>query len=145
MENGIKRCIITAILTCLLISLLVGCSSEKSVFSDVHNADLFHNLLNRREQNEIKIKSLDAYYLDDWYYYHVKYSYKDATVEDWTDIESVYFGVYQIDSFFNPNWTSFGDMTTYRDAFYEAVEKGEHKSFTKQEIEHYFTAFYNRK
>lgn len=110
-----------------------------------NNEILFRMLLNRIEQDEIKIQSLDAYKLENRYYYHVTYSYISPVTNEWKDADLVYYGAYQIDRYFSFAWDDFGDMEKDRKAYYEAVENGEHKAFSQEEIQQYINAFYSSK
>ncbi len=131
------------LIICILLTLN-SCASKKDVFEE-NNTIFFQHLLNRLEQDEVDIYSVDAYYLDNWYYYRVSYSYVSPLTAEWQDIELVYFGNFQVDRYFNPNWTNWAGLEQYRDSYYAAVEKGEHKSFSQEEIKQYVESFYSSK
>ena len=139
----LKKYIIILCSACLLLSLLIGCG-KSDPFAE-NNEIFFRMILNRIEQDEVEIESLDAYKVENKYYYHVIYSYVSPVTNEWTDADLVYFGSYQIDRYFSFAWDDFGDMEKDRKAYFEAVEKGEHKSFSQEEIQQYVNAFYDAK
>ena len=124
---------------CLLLSA-VSCA-QTDAFSGT-NEKFFRMVLNRLERDEVRIYTVDAYKMDNWYYYCVDYTYVSPVDGEWTRLELVYFGAWEIDSYFNPNWEDFGDMADRRDAYLEAVRNGEHKQFTEEEIQRYVDEFY---
>ena len=128
---------------CLMILFSVTACGE-DVFADT-NQSFFLHVLNRLERDEVKIYTVDAYKLENRYYYCVDYAYVSPVTEEWTRIELVYFGTNGIDSYFNPNWENFGDMQKQYDRYLEAVVEGEHKSFTKEEIAEQVDSFYQTK
>lgn len=136
----LNRLLAILLLAMLTVFSMAGCKQER--FSESLNERFFKQWLARRDENEMQLKSLDAYYLDGWYYYHVKYSYISDLDTDWTDRELVYFGKGNIENYFNPNWENFGNMIKYKYAFLDAVEGGEHKSFTDEEMKEYYTEFF---
>lgn len=144
MVHGIKRFFVLTIVACFLLICSTGCSKDKDVFKE-NNEIFFRLILNHTEQDEIRIHSLDAYKVENRYYYHVTYSYISSLTNDWKDADLVYFGAYQIDNYFSLKWENWGDMEKHRDAYYVAVEKGEHKSFSEEEIQQYINDFYSSK
>lgn len=128
-------------LLAIILFLLSFSSCGYDKFESVTD-DFYLHLLNRKEKDEIKIISLDAYLYDGSYYYDVKYSYLDSNEEIWKEIELVYYGKWEIDGYFNPNWDDFGDLLDDFDAYIVARQDGEHRPFSAKEIEEDFNAFY---
>ena len=143
MATGIKRLINLILVVCILCTLN-ACASKENLFEE-NNQIFFRHLLNRIEPDEIEIHSLDAYKVENRFYYHVVYSSVSSLTSDWEEWDMVYFGSNQIDNYFNLNWENWGDMEKHRDAYYAAVEKGEHKAFSREEINQYVNAFYSSK
>ena len=127
-----------------VVCLLTGATAcfQTDVFAGTTEG-FFQMVLNRLGEDEVRIHSVNAYKNENWYYYHIDYSYISPVTEMWTRIELVYFGAWQVDSYFNPNWEDFGDLEEERDAYLEAVQIGEHKEFTAEEIQKYVDAFYD--
>lgn len=144
MVRGVKRAIVLSLVACIVLIGIMGCSKKKDEFKE-NDSIFFRHLLNHIEPDEIEIYSLDAYKVDHTYYYHVTYSYISPLTNEWKEMDMVYFGAYQIDNYFNLNWDKWGDMEKHRDAYYVAVEKGEHKSFSQEEIQQCVDAFYSSK
>ena len=126
---------------CLMILFSVTACGE-DVFADT-NQSFFLHVLNRLERDEVKIYTVDAYKLENRYYYCVDYAYVSPVDEEWTRMELVYFGAWEIDSYFNPHWENFGDLAPRRDAYLEAVQSGIHKEFTQEEIQRHVDEFYD--
>lgn len=138
-----KKILSVFLLVTTLISLFAGCS-KKDTFEE-NNDIFFRMVLNRLEQDEVEIQSVDAYNVENRYYYHITYSYISPVTNEWTDADLVYFGTNQIDRYFSLKWDDFGDMAEDRDAYYSAVKNGEHKSFSQEEIQQYVNVFYSTK
>ena len=100
-------------------------------------------VLGLNKQDEIRIDSLDAYRVDKNYYYHVQYSYVSSLENDWVDLDMVYFGYRHIDNSFSLNWKHWGDMEDDHKAYLAAVEKGEHRTFSQEEIQEYVDTYYS--
>ena len=144
MVRGTNRYFTLMLVFCVALFSLAGCNKKEDVFAE-NNEIFFRQFLNHMEPDEIEIYSLDAYKVEHRYYYHVTYSYVSPITNDWKSMDMVYFGAYQIDNYFNLNWENWGDMEKHRDAYYAAVEKGEHKTFSQEEIQQYVNAFYSSK
>lgn len=144
MVHGIKRFIVLTIVACFVLISAVGCSNKEDAFKE-NNEIFFRQILNHAEQDEIEIHTLDAYKVEHRFYYHVTYSYISSVTNEWKEADLVYFGAYQIDNYFSLKWDNYGDMEKHRDAYYVAVEKGEHKAFSQEEIQQYVNDFYSSK
>ena len=141
MASRLKRLFALLLLILLVVFAFSGCFRRKNDFSKVNDDKVFHYILYGEEPETVQIYSLDAYKLNNDYYYHVRYSYitqiafLDYKPGDRVDLDMVYFGSWIINNHFNLNWEDFGDMAKYRDAYYEAVEKGAHRPFSQEEIQ----------
>ena len=143
-ENGTisrPRRALWPVVACLFLLTTVACS-QTDVFADTTEG-FFHMVLNRLEEDEVRIYRVDAYKMDNWYYYRIDYAYVSPVDEEWTRMELVYFGAWEIDSYFNPHWENFGDLAPRRDAYLEAVQSGIHKEFTQEEIQRHVDEFYD--
>ena len=150
MAYGIKRLFILILIASILLLSLVGCArnvdyfkKNRDLFLKENNEIIFNHLLKDKEPDEIEIKSLDVYIFENKFYYHVTYSQISPLTNEWTDMDMVHFGSRQLSNYFNLNWDTWGDMEKHRDAYYAAVEKGEHISFSQEEIRQYVDAFYS--
>lgn len=142
--RGANRFFALAFAVCVILALFSGCGKKEDIF-EANDEIIFRQLLNLEEPDEIKIQSIDAYEYEDYYYYRVKYSFLSSSTNEWKDRDVVHFGMYLLNNSFSLTWKEWGDMEKYRDAYYEAVEKGEHKSFSAEEIQQGVDAFYSSK
>ncbi len=134
MENGNKK-FKTICIILFLVCFLVSCGSE-SVFKEEFHKNFFSRVLIAMERDEINVKSVDVYYYDNTYYYKTDYSFLSVISNQWEDIELVYFGNGHSFSLVNTAWTD-DESVAQKETFNEAVLKGDHKSFTTDEIRKY--------
>ncbi len=149
MVRGSDRFFSLTLIICVVLALFSGCSEKEDTFKEdmlkENDESIFRQILNSRAPEEVKIQSIDVYEHEGYYYYHVKYSFLSSFTNEWKDRDLVYFGMYLLDNFFSLTWTEWGDMEKYRDAYYEAVEKGEHRAFSAEKIQQGVDAFYSSK
>ena len=139
---GIKRALALLLTICFVLLLFAGCGKKRDAFAE-NDEILFRLVLGRNQPDQIVIQSLDAYRVENNYYYHAKFSYVSSLKNDWVDVDMVYFGYRHIDKSFSLNWTSWGDMEDDHQAYLEAVEKGEHRTFSQEKIKEYVDAYYS--
>lgn len=143
MVRGSNRFYALVLIVCIVAVSLSGCGGGQTQDEFEENNEIFfRSILNHIEPDDVVIHSLDAYRVDNWYYYHVTYSYVSPVTHEWTDLNQVYFGSHRIKNYFSLTWEDWGDMEQYRDAYYAAVEKGEHVTFSQEEIQEHMDAFY---
>ena len=142
MGFGNKRILSFGLLICILFAF-VACGSNRSPFSEATNTFYFRALLFTKKPNEVVIKQADAYFWEGRYYYVFDHSYLSSLTDGWIDLVMVHYGKsgYQ-QGLINPNWENWEGLEHKRDAYLEAVEKGEHKAFTQQEIQKYVDEYF---
>lgn len=141
-QGGTERRIALILLICFALLLFAGCGKKPDLFKG-NNEKLFRMVLGLNKPDEIRIDSLDAYRVDNNFYYHVQYSYVSSLENEWVDLDMVYFGYRHIDNSFSLKWKSWGDMEDAHQAYLAALEKGEHRSFSQEEIQEYVDAYYS--
>jgi len=129
-------------LFCVIITVVIMCFVPREAAFEELNTNFFCYLLKDKPQNEIRITSLDGYYLDGWYYYHISYSCLEPAEGSWVAKDQVYFGQSYLDQYFDLNETLQGAKAKRAQAYHTALLQGEHKAFSSQEIETYTSDFY---
>ena len=122
------------------------------VFRKEKEADFSNNInevmdscmeLTDNNKKNIKIESIDAYYNEDDnklrkvdYFYHTVYSIYVTEDDSWHQVDEVHFGVDgDVSKYFNMAEFAKNNNTDEREKYEIAVEKGQHKSYTKEEIQ----------
>ncbi len=141
------------IIFCVVLFILVALACVLFfVFRKEKEADFSNNInevmdacmeLTDNNKSNIKIESIDAYYNEDDnklrkvdYFYHIVYSIFRIEDEEWHPIDVVYFGENgDVRQYFSEAEFAKNINTDEREKYEIAVEKGQHKSYTKEEIQ----------
>ena len=122
------------------------------VFRKEKEADFSNNInevmdscmeLTDNNKSNIKIESIDAYYRDDDdeifkvdFFYHMVYSIYRIEDDRWHQVDEVHFGMDgDVSRFFNMAEFAKDVYPEERGKYEIAVEEGQHKSYTKEEIQ----------
>ena len=137
MKRGCKLAF--SIVLLFLAFVLVSC--DEGFSSGLDNVFIEY-ILRDTEEGDAVIEKLDAYLHEGYCYYQIKYNYKDG--DEWESLNAVYRGRYgNVTMYYNLNWENDSAVLPMKDTFYDAVEYGEHKSFTSEEIEKLVRAYYS--
>ena len=147
MKNRTKKVIAVIAIFVLIIGTIVFSNldgSPKEPMFDNFNDHFFVGLLNKYKRDTVVVHSVDVYLKDGFHYYHAGISCLDPKQGTWTDKDLVYHGRSINDQhYFDLNATLTGDDANDANAYHEAVQQGEHRAFTAQEIKDSVDAFFN--
>ena len=150
MEGGpISRKKIVIIAVCCVLILVAAVAAViyankgiDEVSFDANEEAFFTVFTYGHEPEDFKIESVDAYYYKKSsnaigkYYFHAVYTIYFEPDEEWFDIDEITYGGYgQTENTFCLNWDDIEGFESQYEDYKEAVEKGVHKSYTKEEID----------
>ena len=120
-------------------------SCDKNVFFEDVDRRVFEYILRDTEKGDVEISGLDAYFRENDYYYHIRYScVEDGERKDWS-------AVYRcrrhgsVTMYYNLNWEDDSIILPMKDDFFDAVDYGDHKLYSEKEIEKYVEYYYKNK
>ena len=150
MECGNKKIKLAIALIIVLLISGIGISlfflSDSEISFENSNEAFFNRILKRKNQNDIEILSLEAFYKDESYYYYVVYKAYDYELEKISEFVQVYYGKYGgMDDTFNPNNVHPEDEEKAYKPFLDAKKNGVKYTFTKEEIDKYVNEYYENK
>ena len=142
MVRGLFRLVSLVLVLGIVALSFAGCFRKKTDWIESNKETLFRSVLYGEEPGEVEIHALDAYAMDREIYFHVTYTAYVHAFDEWRDYDLVFFGTGRIENHFSFAWEDWGGMEKYRDAYYEAVEKGRHRAFSQEEIQEGVDAYY---
>ena len=137
-----KRMLCFLLLCCVILATFASCDDGE--FSESLDKSFFNYILRDTAEGDVEIAELDIYSREGYCYYHVKYTrYEDGETKEWN---AVYRGRYnEVSLYYNLNWENDSAVFPIKDAFYDAVEYGNHKCYDTEEIARYVEDYYKSK
>ena len=137
-----KRLVFPLFLLAVLFGIGVGC--EENVFSKDVDERVFEYVLRDSDKMDIVIHSVDSYYKENEYFYHIKYSCTvDGAAENW-DVVYLARKYGSVSMHYNLNWEDSSVVFPMKDSFYDAVDYGVHTFYTEEEIDQSTGRYYEK-